>query len=98
MTQKLRKATPVFKLFVLNQGLGMKQPILRIEWLSSEGMIVGKKSILLQDGQILYDFVEDMITYNIFAYNEFLTFAQKVIQPRYISVYRIITDKRLLQC
>lgn len=95
MSPKLKKSVPQFKLQVYRHGLGTEKPVLKIDWIDPiNGNLVQKTSLLLQDGEILFEYIKDMIQYNIRAYSILLEFSRKYIQSKYLSVHHIISNQQ----
>lgn len=83
--------SPKFKIQTFNLGQGNKRPAIKIEWSNQDNKVVTKKTILLEDGELLSEYVEDMVKKHITAYRELVKFSNNFIKTPYKSVHNIIS-------
>lgn len=67
------------------------RPALTIRWKDAEGRET-KKSLLMEDLDILEEYILEMVHKHTLAYMELLNFSQKNLSAKYPFVHRIIND------
>lgn len=83
---------PSFDIKNFNLGNGIVRPALVIKW-SQETHKSIKKTLLLENGELLSEYVEDILKTNLKAYSQLVEFSNKNLKEKYLSVHNIIVKQ-----
>lgn len=87
-----KQLDPVFSVKTYKLGNGNNRPALQIKWFDGEKQVC-KKTLLLENGEAIVDYIDEMCTYHALAYNKLITFSNEFIKTPFKSVHNIITKR-----